>query len=47
MIFLDAKDYQNVEDNIYPVDDETISKLEVARHALCKQEIYYKEKEIS
>ena len=47
MILLDAKDYQGVEDNIYPVDDYTIAKLEKARNALCKQHIYYNEKEIS
>jgi len=47
MIFLDAKDYQNVEDNVYPVDDLTIAKLEHARNKLCKQEIYYNEKEIA
>ena len=47
MIFMDAKDYQNVEDNVYPVDDLTIAKLERARNKLCKQEIYYNEKEIS
>ena len=47
MIFLDAKDYQNVEDNVYPVDDLTIAQLELARNALCRQEIYYREKEIA
>lgn len=36
MILLDAKDYQGVEDNIYPVDDFTIAKLEKARNSLCK-----------
>ena len=47
MIFLDSRDYQNVEDNVYPVDDLTIAKLERARDKLCKQEIYYFEKEIA
>jgi len=25
MIMLDARDYQNIEDNVYPVDDLTIA----------------------
>jgi len=47
MLYLDARDYQLVEDNIYPVDDLTIAKLEKARNMLCKQMIYYNEKEIA
>lgn len=37
MIILDQRDYQRIEDNIYPVDDYTIAKLERARDYLCKQ----------
>ena len=37
MVYLDAQDYQGVEDHIYPVDDFTIAKLERARNYLCKQ----------
>ena len=47
MVCLDARDYQAVEDNVYPVDDYTIAKLERARNKLCKQMIYYNEKEIA
>ena len=47
MIVLDSTDYQNVEDNVYPVDDLTIAQLELARNALCKQEVYYREMEIA
>ena len=47
MVYLDAQDYQGVEDHIYPVDDLTIAKLERARNYLCKQQIYYNEKEIA
>jgi len=47
MIYLDARDYQQVEDSIFPVDDLTIAKLEKARNHLCKQMIYYNEKEIA
>ena len=31
---------------MYPVDDDLIARLEFARGYLCKQMIYYKEKEI-
>ena len=47
MIYKDGHDYQQVEDNMYPVDDDLIARLEFARGYLCKQMIYYKEKEIA
>ena len=47
MIYLDAQDYQKVEDHFYPVDDLMVAKLQYARNHLCKQMIYYKEKEIA
>lgn len=47
LIYLDSEDYQKVEDNFYPVDDLMIAKLQYSRHHLCKQMVYYKEKEIA
>ena len=47
MIYKDGHDYQQIEDNFYPVDDDLIARLEFARGYLCKQMIYYKEKEIA
>ena len=47
MILLDSRDYQSVEDNVYPVDDLTIAQLERVTNRLCKQQIYYNEKEIA
>ena len=46
MIGLDAHDYQQVEDNIYVVSERMALTLQKARNKLCKQEIYYLEKEI-
>ena len=36
MILLDSRDYQNIEDNVYPVDDLTIAQLERVTNRLCK-----------
>lgn len=47
MVYLDSADYQKVEDNFFNVDDLIVAKLQYARNYLCRQEIYYREKEIS
>ena len=47
MIFLDSNDYQKVEDNYFEVNDLMVSQIQKARNYQCKQEIYYREKEIS